>query len=290
MWGISLEGTSDFDGLANVGWIDAGDWLQYNIDIADTGSYYLYFRIAATATTSLDVIVDEVSLGTVNITSTGGWQNWKTFSIQIPLNKGKAKMKLYANSGNFNINWLRISTRDNIAPTCSAGEDQEIIFPVDTAVLAGTGNDADGDTLQYKWTKVSGPDCDFSSRNEDTVIVRSLNPGNYTFRLSVSDGFDVASDNVAVKITDLSSAGNKLTAQKLTVYPNPVAGTLNIMLPETVRIYRLRLLNAAGQVVLSDGSLETGEAVEVDLNGLKKGFYFVVLMADDKVYTTRIVK
>jgi len=309
MSGISLEGTSDFDGLANVGWIDADDWLRYNIDVADTGSYYFYLRIAATAITSLDVIVDEVSLGTVNITSTGGWQNWKTFSIQIPMNKGKAKMKLYANSGNFNINWLRISTRDNIAPTCSAGEDQEIIFPVDTAVLAGTGNDADGDTLQYKWTKVSGPDCDFSSQNDDTVVVRNLSPGNYNFRLRVSDGFDVASDNVAVKVINISSAGNTLSARKLTVYPNPVTNILNVMLPETGKTYKLRVLNAAGQVVLSDelrakgtaddeaggsasggGKIRLAEAVEFDLGALARGFYFLVLVGDNRIYSTRIIK
>jgi hypothetical protein len=303
MSGISLEGTSDFDGIANIGWIDAGDWLQYNIDVADTSNYYLYLRIASTATTSLDVIVGEESLGTVNITSTGGWQNWKTFSIQIPLNKGKAKMKLYANSANFNINWLKISTRDNVAPTCSAGEDQEITFPVDTALLAGTGNDADGDTLQYKWTKASGPDCDFSSQDDDTVVVRELNPGNYTFRLRVSDGFDVASDNVTVKVIDVSSTGNALSTRKLTVYPNPVTNTINIMLPETGNKYQLRVLTATGQLVLSDelrakgttdgeasGAFETGETVEVDLSALEKGFYFVVLVTDNQVYTTRIVK
>jgi hypothetical protein len=309
MSGISLEGTSDFDGLANVGWIDAGDWLQYNIDVADSSNYYLYLRIAATNTTSLDVIVDESSLGNVNITSTGGWQNWKTFSIQILLNKGKARMKLYANSANFNINWLRISTRDNTSPTCSGGEDQEIIFPVDTAVLYGTGNDADGDTLQYKWIKVSGPDCNFSSQDDDTVIVTGLSPGNYTFRLRVSDGFDVASDNVVIKVIDISSAGNAISAKKLSVYPNPVTNTLNVMLPETGKTYKLRVLNATGQVVLSDelkdkgtangeapGTLEaeeaaeTGEIVEVDLGDLTRGFYFVVLVTDNRIYTTRFVK
>ena len=303
MSGIALESTSDFDGIANVGWIDAGDWLQYNIDVADTSNYYLYLRIASNATTSLDVIVGEESLGTVNITSTGGWQNWKTFSIQIPLNKGKAKLKLYANSSNFNINWLRISTRDNTAPTCSAGENQEIIFPVDTTVLAGTGNDADGDTLQYKWAKVSGPDCDFSSQNEDTVIVSGLNPGNYTFRLRVSDGFDVASDNVTVKVIDVSSTCSTISVRKLTVYPNPVTNKLNIMLPETGKTYKLRVLNGTGQVILSSelrtkgtadgeapGAVQTVEIVEVDLSALEKGFYFIVLMADNRIYTTRIVK
>ncbi len=296
MSGIAIQGTSDFDGIANVGWIDGGDWLQYNIDVADTNNYYLYLRIASTATTSLDVIADEVSAGVVNITSTGGWQNWKTFSIQIPLNKGKAKLKLYANSGNFNINWLRISTRDNTAPTCFAGDDQEIIFPADSAILAGAGDDTDGDTLQYKWTKVSGTDCNIGSQNSDTTVVNGLAPGNYTFRLSVFDGYDVASDNVTVRVIDISSVNNALSGSKLTVYPNPVNNTLNIVLPETGNTYILSVLNAAGQVVLS-GQLaangeagKTAEAVEVDFSTIESGFYLLVLVTDSQVYITRIIK
>ena len=302
MSGIALEGTSDFDGIANAGWIDPGDWLQYNIDVADTNSYYLYLRIAATASTSLDVIVDEASAGTVNITLTGGWQNWKTFRIQIPLNKGKAKLKLYANSGNFNINWLRISTRDNTAPACSAGDDQEIIYPADSAILAGVVNDTDGDTLEYKWTKVSGADCNIQSKNSDTTVISGLAPGNYTFRLRVSDGYDVASDNVTVRVIDISSVSSTLSGSKLAVYPNPVTNTLNIMLPETGNTYKMSVLNASGQVVLT-GQLEVkGEAgetakvdrvaeeVEVDFSAFARGFYFVILITDNHVYITRIIK
>ncbi len=290
MSGIALEGTSDFDGIANVGWIDAGDWLQYNIDIADTNDYYLYLRIAATASTSLDVIVDETSLGTVNITSTGGWQNWKTFRIQIPLNKGKARLKLYANSANFNINWLRISTSDNTSPTCSAGDDQEIIFPANSVILNGTGSDTDGDTLEYKWTKISGASCNILSKDNDTTVISGLTPGYYTFRLSVSDGFDVASDNVTVRVIDASSVRSTGLNGKLTVYPNPVINTLNILLPEISSIYGMNVLNSTGQVVISSQFSANREVIEIDFSNLESGLYFLMLVTDNKIYATRIIK
>lgn len=285
MSGIALQGTSDFDGIANVGWIDQGDWLQYNVDIADTNSYYLYLRVAATASTSLDVIVDEVSVGTVNITSTGGWQNWQTFRIQIPLNKGKAKLKLNANSSNFNINWLRISTKDNTAPACSAGDDQEIIFPADSVILAGEGNDTDGDTLEYKWTKVSGADCNILSTYADTTVVSGLAPGNYTFRFSVSDGYDVASDNVAVRVIDISSVSNTLSNKKLNIYPNPSTGIVNIKKSGKIDM-TCELYNTTG-ILVKSGNLDS--PYDLDLRNMRKGLYFINITYDSGTETHKLI-
>jgi hypothetical protein len=286
MSGIALEGTADFDGIVNVGWVDAGDWLQYNINVADSNDYYLYLRIAATATSSLDVIVNEASLGTVNITSTGGWQNWQTFRIQIPLNKGGVKLKLYANSAGFNINWLRISTRDNTSPTCSAGDDQEIIFPADSVILVGEGNDTDGDTLENNWIKVSGASCNILSKNNDTTVVTGLSPGNYTFRFSVSDGFDVASDNVTIRVIDVSSVNNALLDNKLAVYPNPCNDNINIEI-ENINNAAIEIYNVSGRLVFSKALDSKSE--KIDISGFPKGIYIIKLIQESTENVRKLV-
>jgi hypothetical protein len=61
--------------------------------------------------------------------STGGYQSWKTFKTIVSLNKGKAKIRLIAPSGGFNINWLRIADHQNTVPVCSLGDDKEIVLP-----------------------------------------------------------------------------------------------------------------------------------------------------------------
>jgi hypothetical protein len=33
--------------MANVGYIDAGDWLKYHVNAVETSDYYLYLRVAA---------------------------------------------------------------------------------------------------------------------------------------------------------------------------------------------------------------------------------------------------
>ncbi len=47
MFGIQTENTSDFGGGENVGWIDDGDWLEYDVNFQSTGSYIIIFRVAS---------------------------------------------------------------------------------------------------------------------------------------------------------------------------------------------------------------------------------------------------
>jgi hypothetical protein len=109
MSGIATQTVSDFDGIDDVGWIDAGDWLEYNIDVPSAGSYFVYFRISSNAATSVILKVDGQNTDTLTVPSSGGWQNWKTLLTQTYLPVGKHKLRVYAQKANFNLNWIRIS-------------------------------------------------------------------------------------------------------------------------------------------------------------------------------------
>ncbi|MBL7968624.1 MAG: carbohydrate-binding protein [Prolixibacteraceae bacterium] len=108
MSGTSIEATKDVSGIANVGWIDAGDWLEYNIDVPANGNYTFYFRISANATTNFDLKVDDVLRENVQVATTGGWQNWKTLQTTLSLSAGRHKVRIYTSKGMFNLNWLEI--------------------------------------------------------------------------------------------------------------------------------------------------------------------------------------
>src|SRR6185503_17903838 len=64
----------------NVGWLSAGDWMNYAVNVTATGAYTLTFRVASvTDTGSLQVGFNGPSQGLwqpVAIPYTGGWQNW----------------------------------------------------------------------------------------------------------------------------------------------------------------------------------------------------------------------
>ena len=110
MSGIAIEATKDISGAYDVGWIDANDWLEYNIDIPATDNYNVFFRISANAATNLELRENNVKLQTLTIPTSGGWQNWKTLKTTVNLTAGKHILQIFTNKGQFNLNWLEITT------------------------------------------------------------------------------------------------------------------------------------------------------------------------------------
>ena len=112
MYGVSIEAVQDVDGIADVGWIDPGDWLEYNINVPETKDYLFLIRTASNAGTSIHVREHDNILGTLPIPYSGGWQNWTTLKMTLALSQGKHKLRITTNTGRFNLNWIEIS--DNV--------------------------------------------------------------------------------------------------------------------------------------------------------------------------------
>mgnify|MGYP000648691261 CR=1 FL=1 len=106
---VDIEASIDDGGGYNVGWIEAGEWLEYTINLnADT--YTVSSRVASDiggGQFTIDLNGSEI-VGTQNIDNTGGWQNWTTLtSWPIALPAGQHTVRVKVQSGNFNLNWLR---------------------------------------------------------------------------------------------------------------------------------------------------------------------------------------
>ncbi len=120
MSGVKTETTSDSGGGINVGWIDTGDYLEYDLTVPASGSYKFDFRVASSTNTSkFDFYQDDTKLSNVNKAATGGWQTWVTTSKTVNLVAGSSTLKILATGGGWNINWITITPVD-IAATASA--------------------------------------------------------------------------------------------------------------------------------------------------------------------------
>jgi hypothetical protein len=109
MFGIQTETATDVGGGLNVGWIDDGDWLEYIIDVQQTELYDVEFRIAApNSNGSVKFMVDGTEEFQLNIPSTDGWQTWETVSQSLNLSAGEQTIRILAETGGFNLNWLNI--------------------------------------------------------------------------------------------------------------------------------------------------------------------------------------
>jgi len=199
MSGISIEATSDVSGIANVGWIDAGDWLEYNIDVPVTGDYTVYFRISANATTNLELRENNATVQTLQIPASGGWQNWNTLQTTVRLTSGKHKLQVYTNTGKFNLNWIEITNLGwpSVVSEPSLANERVYPNPVKDKLFIETDNntgktevsvlDLSGRIICTKifTGETSRMEIDFSNFKNGSYIVRTKNSGNISSHLII---------------------------------------------------------------------------------------------------------
>ena len=114
--GIQAQATEDQGGGQNVGWIANGDQLRFDdVDFGPVAATKLDVRVAGDAEGGRMEIrldgADQKTIGTLNVTRTGGWQTWRTDQVDITPTTGKHTVFLtfVREDGNefLNINWLR---------------------------------------------------------------------------------------------------------------------------------------------------------------------------------------
>ena len=117
---ISIENTSDTGpGSFDVTGTAAGQWMDYTINVATTGSYNLSFRVATSQTTggTFHVMNGAANLtGTMTVPGTGGNQTWQTItSSTVTLNSGTQTLRLMFDTNGSggsigNFHWLEFAS------------------------------------------------------------------------------------------------------------------------------------------------------------------------------------
>jgi len=111
MSGVATEQSSE--GGLNVGWIETGDSMSYNVNVAASGAYTVQFRVASpNAGGQIQLRNGAAVLATVAVPNTGGWQTWTTVTAAsgVNLTAGAQTLTVYASAGGFNLNWLQFSS------------------------------------------------------------------------------------------------------------------------------------------------------------------------------------
>ncbi|MBI4869059.1 MAG: hypothetical protein HY816_19130 [Candidatus Wallbacteria bacterium] len=121
----------------------------------------------------------------------------------------------------------------NRSPVANAGGAQTVTAGTQVT-LAGSGTDADNDTLTYAWTSISGPAVNLSDANTRTARFTPAAAGTYVFRLTVSDGRDGSGvADVTITVTAPAAAvsgtvknGSGTPIANVTVYLVPTTAVL----------------------------------------------------------------
>ncbi|CAN5170378.1 hypothetical protein BH23CHL1_BH23CHL1_04640 [soil metagenome] len=109
---VDIQVTQDATGVHNVGWIDAGEWLAYDVAVEATADYTFTLRVATpNRGKSFHIEIDNVDVtGPISVPSTGGWQTWaNATSAPVTIQAGLHTLKIVANTNGFNMNYLETS-------------------------------------------------------------------------------------------------------------------------------------------------------------------------------------
>jgi len=98
------------EGGQYIGWIDAGDWMVYPIEVPTAGPYLIRYRVSAPGDTTLsaDLNAGATQLGELAIPATGGWENWNTLTQVVNLPAGTSNLGIFAKAGGWNLNWIEL--------------------------------------------------------------------------------------------------------------------------------------------------------------------------------------
>ena len=99
------ENTINANGF-NVGFMDAGEWMQYEVNVEESGVYEAHVRTASGGSGGLfHFSIDGGDITPKSFAGpTGGWQNWQTVVVpNIILNKGDKKLRFHTDVAGYNL-------------------------------------------------------------------------------------------------------------------------------------------------------------------------------------------
>jgi hypothetical protein len=110
--GVDIEATNDLDGIFNVGWMRSGEWLQYTVNVLQTGNYRAEFRVASqNGGGQLLLLMDNYGqVGPINIIPTNNWQNFVTLqpSNLFYVTSGVRVFKIFVFTAGCNLNYFNL--------------------------------------------------------------------------------------------------------------------------------------------------------------------------------------
>jgi hypothetical protein len=215
----------------NVGWIEHGEWLAYDISVEKAGYYTFSVRVATpNSGTSFHLeLVDQNVSGSVAVPSTGGWQTWTTVSTNpISIAAGSYTLKVVANTGSngygFNLNYVSVS--EVVTPTTLHVADLDGSTSVTgskwKATVAITVRDTSGNlvsnaTVSGRWSNSgSTVSCKTGSNGQCSITSAALTRSTSSVTFTVQNVTHSTLKYDATKNTDPDgdSNGTSITIQR----------------------------------------------------------------------------
>jgi hypothetical protein len=187
---VDSEATTDAGGGCNVGWTKAGEWLEYDIQVATAASYTLTARVAsAVAGRGLHVEVDGTDVTRRMVAPSSGWQAFEDrLSAPFSMTAGAHVVRVVFDDGDTNLNYLQLAavpTRPTVAlPGKLEAEAYARAFEATPAVNSGSACDR-GDGVDKESTSDVGGGCNVGWTDAGEWLA-------YDVHAAVAGSYDIA--------------------------------------------------------------------------------------------------
>lgn len=131
--GLQLETTTDVGGGQDLGYTNAGDFLDFLVRVEKTATYKIEARVACNSSAGilefLQLSNNGSLLGTsrLDVPVTGGWQSWTSAYGEMQLTEGLGTLRIKVIQPEFNMNWFKFT--EIVEDTSSQGLNNIRIYP-----------------------------------------------------------------------------------------------------------------------------------------------------------------
>ena len=176
----------------DLGYTDAGDYLEYGIEVIKEGNYNLDFRVSSLpGNAGFSVAVDAViKINELTVPSTGDWQNWITTSKTLALTAGKHTLRITVTKAGFNLNWIDFK-QSTITGIEDINSDHIIsVFPQPFTSFANLKMENGSTILSFNIFNAAGQLVETLNGNKTSQLTfgQNLPTGAYQMLVQTSEG------------------------------------------------------------------------------------------------------
>lgn len=264
--GVDLENCSE--GGYNIGYVNAGEWLEYSANVTITGKYTLAVRLAnpgVAKTFHMEMDGQDIT-GPVTVPTTGGFQAWQTVSTttNTALPAGIHVFRIVLEANDFNVNYFTFALAIGDAPTVNitAPANGEAFLSNSDILLKANAADTDGTVKKVEFFQGA------TKIGEDTT-----SPYQYLWT-----GVPTGAYSITAKATD----NNQMNTTSAPVAINVTAAPVEKNVPGRIQAEDFDAMNGIGTEGCADtgggeniGWVGTGDWMDYFVNVTASGTYNV---------------
>jgi beta-glucanase (GH16 family) len=118
------------NGNPNVGWIEAGEWLEYTLEVEASSLYLVELRVASDVAQHGPVtfMVNGENRGEIQVQQTNGWDDFVSVQGEIALEEDDTVLRLNMGNGGFNLSDIEFTIDSSVTEEDPAFSVQ--VYPV----------------------------------------------------------------------------------------------------------------------------------------------------------------